>query len=140
MSGVLGYMYDVPRTHSQSGHRTARGARGDKLIEATRRAVVGVIVAGHDDHRLFAAWKVPEPRQRLLVAIHLEDQVGEQPLVLVSLGNADLVQIDPVRLRVGGGVTVEFVVRTLRRESVALLMRPSRVPLADVDNRRREVE
>ena len=76
--------------------RAARITADDLGVEAPGGPVVAVIVAGHDDHRLMVVRQVPEPRQRLFVGVHPDDHVGQQPLLLVRLGNGDLVQIDPV--------------------------------------------
>ncbi len=98
-----------------------------------------MVVTGHDDDGLLAAREVPETRQRRLVPGHVDDQVGEQTLLLVRLRDGDLVQIDPVRLRIAGRISVVLVVRTLGGEAVAFLIRPRRVALAGVDDRGRQV-
>ena len=92
------------------GDRAARRAVGLVLVEAPAGAAVAVVVAGHHDGRLLAAREVPEPRQRLAVAVHLLDQVGQQPLLLVGLRDRDLVEVDPVGLDVAGLGAEEEVV------------------------------
>ena len=86
------------------------------------------------------ARQIPEARQRLARAIEVQHEIREQPLLLVGLRNRDLVQIHPVRLRVAGGCAEEQVVRTNRRDAVALLPGPRGVPLPRVDDGAREVE
>ena len=103
-------------------------------------AAVGVVVAGHDDGRLLAARQVPEARQRHAVGVHLRDQVGQQPLLLVGLRDRDLVQVDPV------GLMSRPPRRRGRPSGSARRARPSRfcpaqagIALARVDDRAREV-
>ena len=55
------------------GDRAARRAVRDVVVEASRRAAVGVIVAGHDDDRLQHPREVPEARQRLLRRVRRQD-------------------------------------------------------------------
>ena len=92
------------------GDRAAGRAERLVLVEAPGGAAVGVVVAGHHDDRLLAAREVPEARQRLAVGVHLPDQVGEQPLLLVGLRDRDLVEVDPVGLGVAGLGAEEQVV------------------------------
>ena len=88
-----------------------RGSGALRTVElAARAARRRVVVAGHDDDRLLATREVPELRQRLLVAIHLLDQVGEEPLLLVGLRDLDLVEVDPIGLDVTGLGAEEQVV------------------------------
>ena len=115
-------------------HGTACWTRHFELIETTGGSVVAVIVAGHDHDRFFAARKIPEAWQGLPVGIHFQDQIGEQPLLFVGLRNRDLTEIDPVRLGITDRVTIEFVIRTDRRESIALLRGPCRIALAGVND------
>ena len=122
------------------GHRAAGRARCQVAVELPARAAVAVVVAGHDDRRLVAAREVPEPRERHPVGVHLRDQVGQQPLLLVGLRDRDLVEVDPVGLDVAGLRPEEQVVGADRRDlPVALLARPGRVALAGVDDRARQV-
>jgi hypothetical protein len=46
------------------------------------------------------------------VQVPERDRVREQPLLLVGLRDGDLVEIDPVRLRIFGCIPEEQVVRT----------------------------
>ena len=132
-------MYDVLRMHSQSSTEQPAGLSGLVGVEAPRRAAVGVVVARHDDDRLQAAREIPEARQRLAVVVHLQDQVREQPLLLVGLRNRDLVEVDPVGLRVARRGAEEQIVGANRRQAVAVLAGPRRIALARVDDRSREV-
>ncbi len=93
-----------------------------------------MIVARHDDDRLLAIGEIPESRQRLPILVHRDDQVGEQPLLLVRLGDADLVHVDPVGLRIRRGSAIELVVRTDRGVAIPLLRRPSGIALAHIDD------
>src|SRR6185436_14641917 len=93
-------------------YRTTGRARGDVLFEATGRSTGPVIVPGHDHYGLLAAWEIPETRQGLLVEVHLADEVREQALLLVGLRDDDLVQVDPVGLRIPTGSPVEQIIRT----------------------------
>ena len=85
------------------GDGAAGRARGLVVVEAAGGAAVAVVVAGHDDDGLLAPREVPEAGQRLAVGVHVQDQVGEQALLLVGLRDGDLVEVDPVGLRVAGG-------------------------------------
>ena len=49
--------------------------------------------------------------KRLLAGVHVQDQVGQQALLLVGLRDGHLVQVDPVGLHVTRLVAVELVVR-----------------------------
>ena len=77
-------------------HGTARGTQGRIGVEASRSPVAVMVVAGHDHGRLQVPRQIPEARQRLLAEVHLDDEVGQETLLLVSLGDRHLVQIDPV--------------------------------------------
>ena len=79
-----------------SPSRAVSRAIGSVLIEATGGAAIAVIITGADHYGLEAAREVPEPWQRFLVPVHHLDQVGEQSLLLISLRNFDLVEVDPV--------------------------------------------
>ena len=119
--------------------RTSCGTGRQKLIEPARGSAVGVIIARHDDDGLLAIGEVPESRQRLPARVHRDDQVGQQPLLLVRLRYRDFVEVDPIGARIPGRVAIELVVRTDRRESIALLRSPRRIALARVDDRSRQV-
>ena len=108
------------------------------LVEPSDGAAAGVIVAGHHERRFRAARQIPETRQRLARAIEVQHEIREQALLFVRLRNRDLVQIDPVRQSAVGAE--EQIVRTDRRDAVALLSRPRRISLARVDDGAREVE
>ena len=72
--------------------------------------------------------------------VHLLDEVGQQPLLLVGLRDRDLVQVDPVGLDVTGlSPKNRSSERDRRRDAVALVAGPGRVALARVDDRPREV-
>jgi hypothetical protein len=88
----------VLRTHDQAA---ARGAVGKILLESARRAAIRMIVSGHQDDGFVAEWQVPEPGQRLPIQCHVVNQVRQQALLLVGLRDVHLVEIDPVRLRIG---------------------------------------
>ena len=83
--------------------------------------------------------EIPEARQRLPVAIHLQNQVGEEALLLVGLRNCNLAQVDPVRLRVSVCGAEELVVRADRGKAVAFLVRPGRIALPRVNDRCGEI-
>ncbi len=122
------------------GHVAAGRARRVVGVEARRDAAGrGMVVAGQDHRGLHAAREVPEPGQRLLVGGHRAEQVREQPLLLVGLGDRDLGQVHPVGLVVTGGRAVEQVVGADRRRAVALLARPGGIALAREHDGAREV-
>ena len=127
------------------GHRAAgRDCRAScVLLEAADGAAVAVVVPGHHHRRLLVSWQEPEPGQRLLLQVHLLDQVGQQVLLLVGLGDGDLVQVDPVGLDVPGLGAEEEIVGADQlapaHGAVALVPRPGRVALARLDDRAGEV-
>ena len=90
-----------------------------------------MIVAGHDDDGLQSAREIPEPRQRLAIAVHEVDQVRQQPLLLVGLRDRDFVRSTQSALR----AAEEQIVGPNRRHSVALLARPCGISLPRVDDR-----
>ncbi len=91
-----------------------------------------MVIAGHDDHGLLAAREVPEARQRHVVQVHLQDQVGQQALLFIRLRDGDLIQIDPV----GVGSVVEQVVGAHRAAAaIPVGVNPGRVALARIDHR-----
>ena len=119
------------------GDRAAGRADGLVALEASHGAAVAVIVARHHDDGFLAAREIPELRQRFAIAIHVDDQVREQALLLVALWNRNLVQVDPV----GRGTPAEEqIVGADRCLSIALLSGPRRVALTCVDDRTRKVE
>ncbi len=120
------------------GDRASGRAVRDELVEPPGGAAVAVVVTRHEDSGLLAVRQVPEPGQRL--RIHALDEIGQQALLFVGLRDRDLVQVDPVRLRIRGGRAEELVVGADRREAVALLGRPRGIALPGVDHRLREVE
>ena len=112
------------------GDRAARRAVGQVLVEPPGGAAVAVVVTGADHDRLQTAREVPEAWQRLLVAVHHLDQVGQQPLLLVGLRDGDLAQVDPV----GRAAAEEHVVGADRVLAVALGAGPGRVALPCLDD------
>ena len=64
-------------------------------------------------------------------SVHLQNQVGEQALLLVGLRNRDLGEVDPVG--------EEQIVGADRRRAVAFLSGPGRVALTRVDDRARQI-
>ena len=123
------------------GHASSRaGSAPPADVEAPGGAAGAVVVAGHDDDGLLVAREVPEARERHDGRwLMRSDQVGEQPLLLVGLRDGDLVEVDPVRLRIARRGAEEQVVAADRGDAVALLPGPGRVALARVDDRAREV-
>ena len=65
-------------------------------------------------------------------------RLREQALLLVGLRDGDLVEVDPVGLRVAG-LAEEEVVGANRRDAVAFLPGPGGVALARVDDRAGQV-
>ncbi len=116
-------------------HRATRGAELTEAVEAPGGAVVAVVIARHDDHGLVPIGEIPEARQRLAREVHVRDEVGQQPLLLVGLRNGHLAQVHPVGFGVRGGVAVELVVRADGSQAVALLRGPRGVALARVHHR-----
>ena len=114
-------------------------AIGDVIVKPARSSPVAMIVAGHDYHCLQALGKVPETRQGLAVQVHVQDQVGQQALLLVGLGDSDLVQVDPVGLGVRAGRTIEHVVGAQRRDTIPFLPDPGRIALPRVYDRAGQV-
>ena len=114
--------------------RAAGGIAVEHLVEAGRRAGAdAVVVAGHDDRGLQVAREVPEARERHPVRRGVDEDVREQPLLLVGLRDLDLAGVDPVREEEVAGA------QRGGRRVVALLIDPVRVALAGVDDRARQV-
>ena len=65
------------------GNTAIHGAGGVEVVETSRRPVVRVIVARHQDNSALPMREVPEARQGLLVDVHPQDKVDEQSLLLV---------------------------------------------------------
>src|SRR5438552_14614539 len=99
-----------------------------------------LIVARHHDGGFVAERQIPESRQRLAIERELMNQICEQPLLLVGLRDADLVQVDPIGLYITGRRAVEQIIRADRRDAVTLLARPLRIALTGADDRAREIE
>jgi len=86
------------------------------LIEASCGAAVPVVIASHDDDSLKATRKIPKAGQRLLRKVHLQNQVGQQALLFIRLRNRDKgAQVNPIRLWIAGGRSIEFVIGADRR-------------------------
>src|SRR5215510_2072681 len=77
-------------------YRAARRAIGNMLIKAAGRAAIRMVITGHDEHRFYPTREIPEARERFFRAIHGEDELREQALLLISLWNEHFIQIDPV--------------------------------------------
>ncbi|ABF86640.1 hypothetical protein MXAN_3655 [Myxococcus xanthus DK 1622] len=125
----------LPVVHAASG-----GAVREVLVPALGGGATRVSVARHHHDGLLGAGEVPEARQRR--GARLVQHVGEQALLLVRLGNLDLGQVHPVRLRVEGRVAVEHVVGARARANggaVPVLSLPGRVSLPRVDDGLRQV-
>ena len=107
------------------GHGVGRvgGAFGEVGVEPAYGAAAGVVVAGHYHGRFQAFGQVPEPGQGLLAALHHD--VGQQALLLVGLGNGNLVQVHPIGEKHVVGADV-------RAFAVALLAGPGGVALAGI--------
>src|ERR1051326_1018229 len=96
-----------------------------------------MVVAGHDYDRLLSVGKVPKPGQRFPGKVELDNQIGQESLLLVRLWDRHLVvQIYPIRLGVTSSGAKEFVIGTDGRSSVAFLCRPGRIALPCINNRR----
>ena len=72
-------------------HRTSGRAHGLVLIESSGSPTLRVIVSSHDDYCPAGARQVPEAWEGLLVTVHFQDQISEQALLFVCLGNGYLV-------------------------------------------------
>ena len=99
-----------------------------------------MVVTGHHDGGLQHARQVPEARQRLAVGVDVQDELTQQPLLLVGLGYGDLIEVDPVGLYVPGTRAKEQIVAPNRSDPVALLSGPRGIALPRVDDGTREVE
>src|SRR5436190_2195754 len=91
-------------------NRTTCSTRRLIAIEAANRSTVSVIVTSHDDHRFVTLREVPKTRKRLSAKVHQDDQICQEPLLLIRLWNTDLVEIDPVRFGVEGSGAVKVIV------------------------------
>ena len=120
-------------------HRAAGRIKALVPVEPGPNVGNPVAIAGKDDDRLLSAREIPEPGQRLAVKIHGKDQVGQQPLLLVSLGDGDLAHVQPVRLRISCGIAVVQVVRTHGSHAVPFLAGPGGVSLASVYDGARQI-
>ena len=99
-----------------------------------------MVISCHDHHGFFPPWKIPEPRQGLLVEIHQKDQIYEKTLLFVCLWNLDFRQVDPIRLGVKACGAIKQIIRTDRRKTIAVLPGPGRIALTRVDDRSGQVE
>ena len=125
--------------HSQFSTLQPAGLLARILAEPTDRAAVTMVVTGHHDRGLQPSREIPEPRERSAAVVHEQDEIDEQALLLVGLGDGNFVEVDPVRLTIGGGRAEVEVVGADRRCAVALLSGPGGVPLPHVDHRPREI-
>ena len=125
------------------GDRAARRAVRLVLLEAADGAAVGMVIAGHHHCGLQVSRQEPEPRQWLLLEVHLLDQVREQVLLLVGLRDRDLVEVHPIGLDVPRLGAEEEIVGSdqlaAADTAVALVSRPGRIALARVDDRAGQV-
>ena len=80
-----------------------------------------MIIAGHDYNCRQTARKIPETGQRLFVLIHPDDEVCQQALLFVSLGDGHLVKIDPIELPVKTCRTIIEIVGTYRLKTIPFL-------------------
>ena len=105
--------------HAQRGEVVARGGQADGAGTHHHR----VRLQRQHHHRPLAPREIPEPRQRLPGPVHLQNQVGQKPLLLVRLGDRHLVEVDPIGLRVAGRVAELRVAPGDQVERRALLVR-----------------
>ena len=144
----------------QKGREPAAARLGVLDGPAQRRLVVGLPVAGVDDDRAVPGRQVPEPGRRLVD--QREEQIGQETLLLVGMGDAKPEWLEPDGAGVGpvaGGVEArqprEHVHRTcigVRLDegadvgdtdvmrAVALAVLPVRVALPAQHDVTREVE
>ena len=103
-------MYDVPRTHSQFATLQLAGLAA---MKASKRGCVPPVAWSSPviTSTAFFPRGIPEFRQRFLRLVHELDQIDQQALLLVGLGNLDLGEIYPVGLRIEGRIAEEQVVR-----------------------------
>src|SRR5215471_9986249 len=98
-----------------------------------------MIVTAHDHSRGHTVGEIPKAWQRLLSKVHLQNEIGEKPLLFVGLWDGDFVKIDPVGFRVTSSGTKEQIISADGAETIAVEPRPRRITLTCVHDGSRQV-
>ena len=96
------------------------------LIKACLCSIIAMIVSSHYNRGFQISRQVPESRQRLTMKIALQNDICQQPLLLIRLRNSYLIKIYPIR--------EEHIIGTYRINlTVALLSSPGRITLSCIN-------